>query len=138
MSRIFLTLAVALAIAGCASTRPVLYPNEHLNTVGAEAADIDIEYCTKLAESAGADSEEGGAGDAAAKTLGGGAIGAAAGAVGGAIVGAAGSGAAIGAASGATSGLLYWLFGKEKRSPAFENFVNQCLQERGYDVMGWD
>jgi hypothetical protein len=106
---------IALALEGCASTRPVLYPNEHFNTVGSETANRDVESCMDLAESAGAS-----------------------GAVGGAVVGAAGSGSAIGAATGATAGLLHWIFSKPTRSSAFENFVNRCLQERGYQTVGWD
>ncbi len=134
MFRIILTLVIALLVEGCASTRPILYPNEHFNAVGSEAAEHDIASCIDLAESAGADSGGSDAGDAAAKTAGG----AASGAVGGAIVGAAGSGSAIGAASGATAGLLHWIFSKPERSPAFENYVNRCLQERGYQPVGWD
>lgn len=138
MLKIFLTLVIALAVGGCASTRPVLYPNEHFNAVGSEAAERDIESCMEFAKSAGVDSTGSEAGRAAAGTAGGAAVGAASGAVGGAVVGAAGSGSAIGAASGATAGLLHWLFSKPKRSPAYENFVNRCLQERGYQPVGWD
>jgi hypothetical protein len=138
MFKIFLAFVIALAVEGCASTRPVLYPNEHFNSVGSKAADRDIETCMDLAEAAGADSGGSEAGQAAANTAGGAAVGAASGAVGGAIVGAAGSGSAIGAVTGATAGLLYWIFGKPTRSPAYENFVNSCLQERGYQPVGWD
>jgi hypothetical protein len=138
MFKIFLTLIIVLAVQGCASTRPVLYPNEHFNIVGSEAAERDIEHCMDLAEAAGADSDGSDVGQAAAGTVGGAAVGAATGAVGGAVVGAAGSGSAIGAASGATAGLLRWIFSKPKRNPAFENFVNRCLQERGYETVGWD
>ncbi|HEX9872622.1 MAG TPA: glycine zipper family protein [Candidatus Tectomicrobia bacterium] len=138
MVKIFLTLVIALAVEGCASTRPVLYPNEHFNAVGSEAAERDIASCIALAESAGADSDGSDVGQAAARTAGGAAVGAATGAVGGAVAGAAGSGAAIGAATGATAGLLHWIFSKPKRSPAFETFVNRCLQERGYQPVGWD
>jgi hypothetical protein len=138
MFKIFLVFLIALAMEGCASTKPILYPNEHFNTVGPEAAERDIEYCMDLAESAGADSAGSDVGEGAARTAGSAAVGAASGAVGGAIVGSAGSGSAIGAASGATAGLLYWLFGDPQRNPAFENFVNQCLQERGYQPVGWD
>lgn len=137
MTRCLAVLMVCFALAGCTATRPILYPNEHLKAAGEEAAERDIEACIELAEAAGADSASD-AGDAAARTAGGAAVGAAAGAVGGAVVGAVGSGSAIGAASGATSGLLYWMFSKPKRSPAFENFVNRCLQERGYQTVGWD
>jgi hypothetical protein len=138
MFKIFLVFVILLAMEGCASTKPVLYPNEHFKAAGSKAAERDIESCMELAESAGADSAGSDVGQGAARTAGGAAVGAASGAVGGAIVGAAGSGSAIGAASGATASLLYWLFSKPERSPAFENYVNQCLQERGYQPVGWD
>ncbi|MBS1214323.1 MAG: uncharacterized protein H6R26_2940 [Proteobacteria bacterium] len=138
MSKIYLICVVAMVVGGCASPRPVLYPNEHFNSVGAEAAQSDIDRCVELAEAAGADAGGSSAGEAAANTAGGAAVGAASGAVGGAVVGAAGSGSAIGAASGATAGLLRWMFSGPSQSPAFRNFVNRCLQERGYQPVGWD
>jgi len=138
MVKMFMTLVVALVVAGCASTRPVLYPNEHFHAVGSEAADHDIASCMALAEAAGADAGGSDAGQAAASTAGGAAIGAATGAVGGAVAGSVGSGSAIGAATGATAGLLHWIFSKPTHSPAFETFVNRCLQERGYQPVGWD
>jgi outer membrane lipoprotein SlyB len=138
MFKIIMVFIIAMIVEGCASTRPILYPNEYFNSVGSKAAEQDIENCMDLAEAAGADSAGSDAGQAAANTVGGAAVGAASGAVGGAIVGAAGSGSAIGAVSGATAGLLHWIFGKPTRSPAFENFVNRCLQERGYQTVGWD
>jgi outer membrane lipoprotein SlyB len=138
MLKLWWALVLALAMAGCATARPILYPNEHFNAVGSAAADRDIASCMELAASAGADAAGSGAGRAAARTAGGAAVGAAAGAVGGAVVGSAGSGSAVGAASGATAGLLHWLFSKPHRSPAFENFVNRCLQERGYEPVGWN
>jgi outer membrane lipoprotein SlyB len=138
MLKLLLALVMVLAMAGCATTRPILYPNEHFNAVGSAAADRDIASCMELAASAGADAVGSGAGQAATRTAGGAAVGAATGAVGGAVVGSAGSGSAVGAASGATAGLLHWLFSKPQRSPAFENFVNRCLQERGYEPVGWN
>ncbi len=137
MLRILLLLVVALAMAGCSSTRPVLYPNEHFTAVGSEAAERDIADCMTLAESSGANSSSSDAGQAAVTTAGSTAVGAASGAVGGAVAGAAGSGAAVGAAGGATVGLMEWLFSKPKHSPVFENFVNKCLQDRGYQAIGW-
>jgi OmpA family protein len=138
MLKLVVAFVVALAVVGCASTRPVLYPNEHLSAVGSEVAQRDIASCMDLAESAGADRTAGDAGQAAVRTGGGAAVGAASGAVGGAIGGSPGTGAAIGAATGATAGFLHWIFSKPKRTPAFENFVNRCLQERGYQPVGWN
>ncbi len=138
MNRKTYFVILCMALNGCASTMPILYPNEHFQSVGKEAAQRDIDACIKMAEAAGADSGTGSAGQAATDTVGGAAVGAASGAVGGAVVGAAGSGSAIGAASGATVGLLHWLFSKPEHHPAFENFVNQCLTDRGYQPVGWE
>ena len=55
-----------------------------------------------------------------------------------AIVGTAGTGAAIGAASGATASLLRSLFGSKPPRQTHMRFVDRCLQERGYEPMGWD
>jgi len=128
-------------LSACSSAYPVLYPNAHFQSVGKEAAGQDIEACKQLAESAGAEEGSGKAGDVATNTALGAGVGAASGAVGGAISGAAGSGSAIGAASGAVWGLLMGLwhaaFGPSQPSQAYTNFVNRCLQEKGYEVTGW-
>jgi hypothetical protein len=65
-------------------------------------------------------------------------MGAAGGAVGGAITGSSGIGAAVGAVSGAMWGLLSGLFSSGSQpSQAYVNIVNRCLQEKGYEVAGW-
>ncbi|MGX2038713.1 YMGG-like glycine zipper-containing protein [Methylocaldum sp. MU1018] len=130
--------ALIIGLGGCATAKPVLYPNEHFQNVGQAVADRDIAECRSLAEAAGASSRQTGAGSAAKSTVGGAAIGAATGAVGGAVVGSAGAGSAIGAASGAAAGLIRSMFGRSEPDPAYQTFVNRCLQERGYDVVGWD
>jgi len=93
-----------------------------------------------LAETAGAEQGTGKAGRVATSTAVGAGAGAAAGAVGGAISGSVGYGSMIGAATGAVWGFLMGLF-RESRSPqqnqAYTNFVNRCLQEKGYEVTGW-
>ena len=70
------------------------------------------------------------------------AIGAAAGAVVGGAVGAVtgdlGRGVAAGAAGGGATGLLSGLFRSSKPSPVHMNYVDRCLREKGYDVIGWD
>ena len=45
-----LPMVFILAVAGCASQRPVLYPNEQLKQVGMEAANRDIDDCLRRAE----------------------------------------------------------------------------------------
>ncbi len=139
--RISSFVLAVLMLSACSSARPVLYPNAQLESVGKDGADRDIEACRQLAESAGA--EEGGGGKGgriATSTAVGAGVGAASGAVGGAISGAAGRGSMIGAASGAVWGLLTGLVhaaGPSQPSQAYTNFVNRCLQEKGYEVTGW-
>lgn len=119
---------------------PILYPNAHYQSVGRDIAAQDIEYCKQLAESAGADENSGNsAGNVAANTVIGAGVGAASGAVGGAISGSPGTGSLIGAASGAVWGLFRGIFyaARPRPNPAFANFVNRCLQEKGYEVTGW-
>ena len=134
----FLALALLLVLPACAGPQPILYPNEQLEVVGREAADEDIEDCRARADAAGAHRDPGKAGQIAEDTAIGGGIGAASGAVGGAISGSPGLGTVIGAAAGATAGLLRSLFRESGPSQAHVNFVNRCLDERGYDVVGWD
>jgi len=133
----FLIIAI-IFLAGCAGPRPVLYPNNHFEQVGQEGVDQDVAECEAWAEEYVSQTNAGE--QVAGQTVAGGALGAASGAVGGAIAGSAGLGAAIGAAVGATQGFLVGLFraGSSDPSPAYQNFVNRCLKERGYEPMGWD
>ena len=128
-------MSLVLSASGCAGPKPNLYPNDHLKQVGADQADRDIDECKQLAEEYVSSNE---VGTVAANTAVGGAAGGAVGAVGGAIRGAAGAGAAIGAATGATIGLIRGLFQASEPTPAEKAFVNRCLQERGYEAIGWE
>ena len=140
MDKVVWIIAGILLLTACSSARPVLYPNTHFQSVGKEAAEQDIEFCKQLAKSAGAEESSGKTGRVATSTAVGAGAGAAAGAVGGAISGSVGYGSMIGAATGAVWGFLMGLF-RESRSPqqnqAYTNFVNRCLQEKGYEVTGW-
>lgn len=113
----------------------MLYPNAKLKQVGDAAAQRDIDDCTVLAEKAGAAS---GGTQAVRGGMEGAAIGAAAAAVGSLIRGgnlgeSAAAGAAVGGAAGAASGA----FRTGEGSTVFRNFVQRCLADRGYDVIGW-
>ncbi|MEY4704217.1 MAG: hypothetical protein RL042_413 [Nitrospirota bacterium] len=141
MHRVLSIAGGSLLLAACSTAHPILYPNVHLQSVGKDRAAQDIEACRQLAETAGAEEGSGKAGRVATGTAVGAGIGAASGAVGGAISGAAGRGSMIGAASGAVWGFLVGLFhaiaGPPQPSQAYTNFVNRCLQEKGYEVTGW-
>ncbi|MEW6247413.1 MAG: glycine zipper family protein [Nitrospirota bacterium] len=137
-----LAVSAVVGLAGCSGSQPILYPDSHFKTVGREAAERDIDECKKSAEAAGAEPGAGQAGEVAGSTAVGAGIGAAGGAVGGAVVGAAGSGSAIGAASGAVWGLLtgLWHAFTDDGEPnqTYRRFVDRCLKEKGYEVVGWE
>ena len=141
MRKVVSIIGGLLLLAACSTAHPVLYPNAHLQSVGKDVAEQEIEACRQLAETAGAEEGSGKAGRVATGTVVGGGIGAASGAVGGAISGAVGRGSMIGAASGAVWGLLTGLYhviaGSPELNRAYTNFVNRCLQEKGYEVTGW-
>ena len=133
LAQVLLVMLLLLGVA-CAK-RPVLYPNQHLEEVGAAASKQDIDDCMELARSADLDKNQ--AADAAKKTGAGAAVGAAGGPVGGAISGGVGRGAAIGAGVGAVGGFFSWLFGSGEPDPVFVRYVDTCLAERGYQPIGW-
>ncbi len=124
----FLLLAIFVS---CAS-RPQLYPNQKLKSVGKEHAEEDVERCMADSEAYLKSSK----GKQVAKGAGAGAaIGAAMGAVGGLFTGNLGGslirGGAVGAAGGAAVGGL-------SPDQLKRRYVNQCLGDEGYRVIGWD
>ena len=128
-------ILLVLALIGCGATqRPVLYPNNHLKTVGNAQGERDIDDCMQMAEAYVKRNQESKVAEGAVK---GGAIGAATGAAVGAVTGNFGRGLASGAAGGAAGGATWGLFKAAEPSPVYKNFVNRCLRERGYDPMGW-
>ena len=128
--------ALALASAGCAAKRPVLYPNAVYRQAGEAAARQDIDECTAFAKSQGHASDP--AARAGGEATGGAAVGAATGAAVGAVLGNAARGAAAGAAGGGARSLMHGLFAWREPSPLERGFVQECLHERGYRVIGWE
>lgn len=123
-----------LFITGCA-TGPVLYPNAHLQKVGEAQARKDIADCRVLADQY-VKSDAGV--EAARSTAIGGAGGAVIGGAAGAVTGHLGRGVGVGAAAGAATGLVHGIIRGSEPSPIFKSFMIRCLQERGYDVIGWE
>ena len=127
--------AMLFALSGCATQRPVLYRNAKYDRVGPEIAQRDVDDCIRLAEQHGVTHNGGekvvrsGAEGAAV----GGAGGAAAGAVRGNVGESAAVGAAFGAAAAATRGAIH----SGEPGSVYKGFVQRCLRERGYDVIGW-
>ncbi len=133
--RVLLVGGVVVSSLACAAQRPVLYPNARLQEAGAAAAQQDIDDCLQKAATAGYTSNAGG--KAAGSTAVGAAAGAAVGAAAGAALGRAGTGAAMGAAGGGTGGLIRGLFGSRNLDPVQRRFVDKCLKDKGYEVIGW-
>jgi outer membrane lipoprotein SlyB len=133
--RVLLMGGIAMSSLACAAQRPILYPNAHLEAVGTAAAQQDIADCLQQAAAAGYESKA--AGQVAGSTAVGGVTGAAVGAAVGAVAGRAGPGAAMGAAGGGTAGFIRGLFHSRNLDPVQRRFVEQCLQEKGYQVIGW-
>ena len=130
-----LALSFLLLLVACSQKRPVLYPNYHLQEVGDETAQTEIDECISLAKKYGTSSSS--SGKVAKRTAGGGAVGAAGGAASGAVFGSVGRGAAAGAAGGAAVGCLTGLFRSPEPDPVFRRFVEKCLLEKGYEPIGW-
>ena len=130
-----LAFSCLLLLAACSQKRPVLYPNYHLQEVGDETAQTEIDECISLAKEYGTSSSS--SGKVAKRTAGGGAVGAAGGAASGAVFGSVGRGAAAGAAGGAAVGCLQGLFRSPEPDPVFRRFVEKCLLEKGYEPIGW-
>lgn len=131
MKRILLCFMFLFFLISCAS-KPKLYPNTHLKNVGKDQSQADIKVCMSEADEY-LEGEEGkrilkdagrGAGFGA---IVGGAFGLFTGNVGeGAVRGAAVGGVGSGAASAVSPNQL-------KRA-----YVNRCLGEKGYEVIGWN
>lgn len=142
MRRLALILPVASLALACATPRPVLYPNSTLERVGREQAQRDVDECLALAEQDVGGARHSAGARAARRTAARTATGAATGAViGAAVGGSAGRGAAGGAAGAATHSVLSAILHPRRErgsvDPVFRRYVERCLQDRGFDVIGW-
>ena len=142
-----LPIVLFALLAGCAATgpsspsaKPVLYPNAVLTRVGEAQAKAETDSCMARAAQAGLtpDQKSNQVGRRAGE---GAATAGVASAVGALITGrssdilrAGAAGAAIGGSAGAVSGA----FNNDKVNPVYRQFVQRCLQEKGFDVIGWN
>jgi len=132
---VILVCVMVPLVASCSPVRPVLYPNDRVKRAGPEGVERDIAECMQLARESGA---QGDRGARVAKDTGtAAAVGGVTGAVVGAISGDALRGGVIGAAGAGTAALTSSIFRSEEPDPVFRRFVEYCLGERGYQVIGW-
>ncbi|MDX2457205.1 MAG: hypothetical protein QNL87_06830 [Gammaproteobacteria bacterium] len=133
-----LVVVITVAVTGCSSSpkRPVLYPNQHLNRVGGHVSQQDINACMQLARTSGVNVTKDG--EVGRKAVGGAAIGGTSSAAYGVFRdGDVGNRALAGAAAGAAAGAVRGGIQSTEQSPIFKNFVNKCLSDKGYSVIGW-
>ncbi len=129
-------LALCLFLgAACSAKRPVLYPNQTLWQTGPETANREVDHCVQSAKDYGLGERR--TERVAERTASRGAVGAAAGAAGGAIWGDAARGAATGAAAGAAGGLVRGLIRSREPDPLHRRYVEICLRNKGYQIVGW-
>lgn len=148
MQKSFVTSALfcTAILVGCATTgpsspsaRPVFYPNATLNRAGEVKAQSDSDQCISNARSAGLTPEE--KDNAVAHdAVKGAAVGGVAGVVSGLLRGRpdraienGAAGAVVGGSVGAVTGAFH-----EKPSSTFRHYVQRCLKDKGYDVIGWN
>jgi len=130
------TAITTMLIAACASSQPIMYPNETAKEAGNEQVKKDIDECIQLAEDSGAESN--GAGEVAKETAGSAAEGAATGAATGAIGGGdPATSAAIAVVSRGISGLFSGMRKSNQPSAAYKQIVERCLVDKGYEPVGW-
>ena len=138
LAALLVLLLAVIITAGCSSSpkRPVLYPNAHLNRVGGHIVQRDIDACMRLALTSGINQTKDG--EVGRKAASGAAIGSAGAGAWGLVRGdSVGERMAAGAAAGAATGAVRGGIQSTEQSPIFKNFVNRCLSEKGYSVIGW-
>ena len=128
-------LGFAVLMSACAKKRPVLYPNATYTAAGKTAAEIDINDCIQLAADHGHATDQGK--KVAGSTAKGAAVGAAVGGAVGLVTGRPGRGLAAGAAGGGAGGLTRGAMKSGDPDEIERRFVEQCLRDKGYKVIGW-
>ena len=140
--------AATLVLAGCASSgagsasaRPVLYPNATLNRVGDAQGRMEVNACLSRAQAAGLSPSQG-TNEVGRRASEGAAVAGVASAIGALVTGRGGEGmlraGATGAAVGGSAGAVSGAFHNDKPNGVYRSFVQRCLSERGFDVIGWN
>ena len=128
-------ISIAILSSACAKKRPVLYPNATYHSAGPSMAQSDIDDCIQMAADYGHETDQGK--KVAGSTAKGAAVGAAVGGAVGLVTGRPGRGLAAGAAGGGAGGLARGAMNSGDPDEIERRFVEQCLQDKGYKVIGW-
>ncbi|MBC7608950.1 MAG: glycine zipper family protein [Polaromonas sp.] len=144
---LLLSALVLAFLAGCAATgpnspsaQPVLYPNATLNRLGAAQGQLEASACMSKALAAGLTPDE--KNNEVARRAGEGAATAGvASAVGALLTGRSSDvlkAGAVGAAVGGSAGAVSGAFNKDKPNTTYRYFVQRCMSEKGFEVIGWN
>jgi outer membrane lipoprotein SlyB len=128
-------ISIAILSSACAKKRPVLYPNATYHSSGPTVAQRDIDDCIQMAADYGHATDQGK--KVAGSTATGAAVGAAVGGAVGLVTGRPGRGLAAGAAGGGAGGLARGAMKSGDPDEIERRFVEQCLRDKGYQVVGW-
>ena len=133
-----LSILVSGTTPAQAAPTPKLYPNKHLQAVGQDRARRDMRQCRVLAEDYieenAYDARQSQRQDAVRRAARGAAMGALAGSI---TKNNAGRSAGAGAAMAGTSELLNRRTERREGSPEYKKYVEACLEDKGYKVVGW-
>lgn len=146
-SVLMLSALTAAVLAGCAvtgpnspSAKPVLYPNAALNRLGAAQAQAEASACMSRALAAGLTPDE--KNNAVARRAGEGAATAGVASAVGALLTGRGSdvlkAGAVGAAVGGSAGAVSGAFHNDRPNTTYRYFVQRCMSEKGFEVIGWN
>lgn len=136
-----LAVGVLAGCAGSGAARPVLYPNAMLDRVGEAQGRIEANACMARAQAAGLSPSQ--ANNEVGRSAGeGAAVGGVASMVGALITGRGGEGmlrsGVAGAAVGGSAGAVSGAFHNDTSSSVYRSYVQRCLRDKGFDVIGWN
>lgn len=133
-----LLLLLLLLLAGCAtdSKRPLFYFGSYQVPVSKAQSERDTNECMALARQAGV--PENRDGEVAKKAASGTLLGGIAAGAWSLVRGNGSENMLAGAVAGGATGAAKGAIDSTEQSPIFRKYVERCLRERGYDVIGWN
>ena len=116
-------------------------PNATLNRVGDAQGRMEVNVCLARAQAAGLSPSQS-TNEVGRRAGEGAAVGGVASAIGALMTGRGGEGllraGATGAAVGGSAGAVSGAFHTDKPNGVYRSFVQRCLSEKGFDVIGWN
>ena len=135
---LFVSLLPLLLLTGCSSgpKRPLFYYGSYMKPVSKVQSDRDTNECMALARQAGV--RENRDGEVGKKTASGALLGGIAAGTWSLIRGDGGENMVAGAVAGGATGAAKGALDSNEQNPTFRRYVERCLADRGYQVIGWE